>query len=105
MAVEWSGSSPEILVRLQRDSRTTLSAQLETELRAAIRSGRLQPGERLPSSRRMATELGLSRGLVQTCYEQLEAEGYLTARPGSATRVAAAATVSPPTTRPLPAAV
>jgi GntR family transcriptional regulator / MocR family aminotransferase len=99
MAVEWSGLSPEILVRLQRDSRTTLGAQLETELREAIRGGRLQPGERLPSSRRMATELGISRGLVQTCYEQLEAEGYLTARPGSATRVAPAATVPAPTAR------
>jgi GntR family transcriptional regulator/MocR family aminotransferase len=92
MAIEWSGLSPEILIRLQRGSRTTLGAQLQTALRDAIRSGRLRPGERLPSSRGMATELGLSRGLVQTCYEQLEAEGYLTARSGSATRVAPAAT-------------
>src|SRR3954465_14556060 len=92
MAIEWSGLSPEILIRLQRGSRTTLGAQLQTALRDAIRSGRLRPGERLPSSRGMATELRLSRGLVQTCYEQLEAEGYLTARSGSATRVAPAAT-------------
>jgi len=103
MAIEWSGLSPEILIRLQRGSRTTLGAQLQTALRDAIRSGRLGPGERLPSSRGMAAELGLSRGLVQACYEQLEAEGYLTARSGSATRVAPAATdpVLPPAPAPV----
>src|SRR4051812_25478815 len=90
MAIEWSGLSPEILIRLQRGRGTTLGVQLQTALRDAIRDGRLRPGERLPSSRVMAAELGLSRGLVQTCYEQLEAEGYLTARSGSATRVAPA---------------
>src|SRR6187551_587624 len=102
MAIEWSGLSPEILIRLQRGSRTTLGAQLQTALRDAIRAGRLSPGERLPSSRGMATELGLSRGLVQACYEQLEAEGYLSARSGSGTRVALAATapVAPPASTP-----
>src|SRR5215475_11410833 len=48
-------------------------------------------GERLPSSRELARELGVSRGLVQECYHQLLAEGYLTSRVGSATRVAAGA--------------
>jgi GntR family transcriptional regulator / MocR family aminotransferase len=98
VAIEWSGLSPEVLIRLHRGGRTTLGAQLQSELRDAIRSGRLGPGDRLPSSRAMASELDLSRGLVQSCYEQLEAEGYLTARPGSGTRVAqnAAVPVLPP---------
>src|SRR3984885_12505971 len=84
MAIEWSGWSPELLVRLDRSARLPLRAQLEASLREAIRGGRLRAGERLPSSR----ELGVSRGMVQDCYGQLLAEGYLTSRTGSATRVA-----------------
>ena len=56
-------------------------------VRDAIRSGRLPVGERLPSSRELARQLGLSRGLVQECYGQLQAEGYLTGVVGSGTRV------------------
>src|SRR5579859_3232363 len=88
MAIEWSGLSPELLVRLDRSAGSPLRAQLEASLRDAIRSGRLRGGERLPSSREFARELGVSRGLVQECYSQLLAEGYLTSRTGSATRVA-----------------
>jgi len=91
MTVEWTGLGPELLLRLDRDSAEPLRAQLEHELREAIRSGRLAPGERLPSSRTMAQELGVSRGLVTDCYTQLQAEGYLTGRTGSATRVAESA--------------
>jgi GntR family transcriptional regulator/MocR family aminotransferase len=88
VAVEWTGLGPELLVRLDRDGREGLGAQLQWELRDAIRSGRLQPSERLPSSRGLAKALGVSRGLVLECYDQLIAEGYLTAHVGSATRVA-----------------
>jgi GntR family transcriptional regulator/MocR family aminotransferase len=88
MAIEWSGLSPELLVRLDRSARLPLRAQLEASLREAIRGGRLRAGERLPSSRELARELGVSRGMVQDCYGQLLAEGYLTSRTGSATRVA-----------------
>jgi GntR family transcriptional regulator / MocR family aminotransferase len=88
MAIEWSGLSPELLVRLDRSARKPLRAQLEASLREAIRSGRLRAGERLPSSRGLARELGVSRGMVQDCYGQLLAEGYLISRTGSATRVA-----------------
>ncbi len=94
MAVEWAGLGPELLLRLDRGS-GSLGAQLQRELRAAIRSGRLGPGERLPSSRTLARELSVSRGLVQECYGQLTAEGYLTSQPGSATRVAAGAAAAP----------
>src|SRR6266700_2907596 len=88
MAIEWSGLSPELLVRLDRSAGRPLRAQLEASLREAIRGGRLRAGERLPSSRELARELGVSRGMVQECYGQLLAEGYLTSRTGSATRVA-----------------
>jgi len=88
MAIEWSGLSPELLVRLDRSASQPLRAQLEASLREAIRDGRLRGGERLPSTRELARELGVSRGMVQECYGQLLAEGYLTSRTGSATRVA-----------------
>src|SRR5580704_9061620 len=88
MTIEWSGLSPELLVQLDRSGSQPLRAQLETSLRDAIRGGRLRAGERLPSSRELARELGVSRGMVQECYGQLLAEGYLISRTGSATRVA-----------------
>jgi GntR family transcriptional regulator / MocR family aminotransferase len=91
MPVEWSGLGPELPLAVARDTAEPLRAQLERQLRDAIRDGRLAVGERLPSSRELARELGLSRGLVQDCYEQLQAEGYLATRVGSATRVAAGA--------------
>jgi GntR family transcriptional regulator / MocR family aminotransferase len=88
MAIEWSGLAPGLLVRLDRTASQPLRTQLEGSLREAIRDGRLRAGERLPSSRELARELGVSRGMVQDCYGQLLAEGYLTSRAGSATRVA-----------------
>jgi GntR family transcriptional regulator / MocR family aminotransferase len=96
MAIQWSGLGPELLLRLDRGGAQPLRAQLESGLREAIRSGRLHSGERLPSSRELARELGVSRGLVQECYGQLLSEGYLTSQVGSATRVAAGAYPAPP---------
>ncbi|RRR77731.1 PLP-dependent aminotransferase family protein, partial [Streptomyces sp. RP5T] len=63
-------------------------AGLERALRDAVRDGRLAPGARLPATRRLAEELGVSRGTVKAAYDQLVAEGYLTARQGSGTVVA-----------------
>jgi GntR family transcriptional regulator/MocR family aminotransferase len=95
MAIEWAGWGPQLLLSLDRESGTPLKSQVEQHLRAAIRDGRLAGGERLPSSRALAGHLGLSRGLIQECYAQLQAEGYLTAHTGSATRVALPAAVKP----------
>ena len=66
----------------------TLRRQLESALRAAIRSGRLAPGSVMPPSRDLADQLGVSRGVVVDSYAQLGAEGYLSARRGAGTRVA-----------------
>jgi GntR family transcriptional regulator / MocR family aminotransferase len=81
-------SAPELLIRIDRDASAPLRAQLEGELRSAIRAGRLTAGAPLPSTRALAADLGLSRGIVVDAYEQLLAEGYLIARQGSATIVA-----------------
>ena len=97
VSIQWAGLSPELLLPLDRDHAEPLRSQLENGLREAIRSGRLRAGERLPSSRELARQLGVSRGLVQECYGQLHAEGYLSARVGAATQVAAIGTaVAPP---------
>jgi GntR family transcriptional regulator/MocR family aminotransferase len=105
MPIEWSGLSPELILPLDRERPEPLRTQLEIGLRQAIRSGRLQAGERLPSSRELSRQLGVSRGLVQECFDQLQAEGYLNARAGSATRVNAIGshTAAAPATRPPPA--
>src|SRR5215218_6651420 len=90
----------ELLVPVRGGS-GTLRAQLEGHLREAVRSGRLRPGSALPSTRALAAQLQVSRGVVVEAYDQLAAEGYLVARPGSATRVADAALVgaAPPDRR------
>ena len=102
MAVQWSGLGPELLLQLDRGLSQPLRSQLEAGLRDAIRGGRLQVGERLPSSRELARELGTSRGLVQECYGQLLAEGYLASQAGSATRVAGGARPAQATPSPGP---
>ena len=77
---------PELL--LDVPARGTRRRAVEEALREAVRSGRLAPGTRLPSTRDLAAQLGLSRGTVTQAYEQLEVEGWLTGRSGSGTRVA-----------------
>jgi GntR family transcriptional regulator / MocR family aminotransferase len=67
---------------------TRVRTSLENALRDAVRSGRLPAGLRLPSSRQLATDLGLARNTVAEAYGQLVAEGWLVARQGSGTRVA-----------------
>ncbi|MET9965493.1 PLP-dependent aminotransferase family protein [Streptomyces sp. NPDC006356] len=69
---------------------------LTDALREAVRTGRLAPGTRLPSSRSLAADLGIARNTVAEAYAELVAEGWLTARQGSGTRVADR-TVIPPT--------
>jgi GntR family transcriptional regulator / MocR family aminotransferase len=84
----------DILLAVDRASGVSLRLQLEREMRAAIRSGRLPPGLALPSSRSFASTLGVSRGVVVGTYEQLIAEGYLVSQLGSGTTVAAVRTGS-----------
>jgi GntR family transcriptional regulator / MocR family aminotransferase len=95
MAIQWSGLGPELLLRLDRGSDQPLRSQLEAGIREAIRNGRLAIGERLPSTRELARDLQVSRGLVQECYAQLLSEGYLDSQVGSATRVARGARPAP----------
>ncbi len=86
-----TNSAPEILVELDRAAAFSLRAQLEDGLREAVRSGRLSAHSRMPATRALASDLGVSRRLVVDAYAQLLAEGYLTARRGAGTFVADAA--------------
>ncbi len=81
---------PSLLLQLDRGSELPLHEQVERAIRDGIREGRLQAGSRLPSSRALAAELGVSRGVVTEAYGQLSAEGYLQTRQGAPVRVARA---------------
>ena len=72
---------------LDRASPNPLHRQIYDGVRRAILDGRLRPGQRLPASRTLAEELGVSRLPVLSAYEQLLHEGYLAARIGSGTFV------------------
>jgi GntR family transcriptional regulator/MocR family aminotransferase len=74
---------------------------LTDALREAVRTGRLAPGTRLPSSRTLAADLGIARNTVADAYADLVAEGWLTARQGSGTRVADRAVPRPPARPPV----
>ena len=89
-------SGPELLVELDRGVPEPLHRQLANGLRDAIRTGRLVPETRLPSTRVLAADLGVSRRLVVDAYSQLAAEGFLLSRHGSGTRVAKVDAASAP---------
>jgi GntR family transcriptional regulator / MocR family aminotransferase len=73
---------------LRESSREPMHRQLYRELREAVLSGRLAPGSRLPSTRAIASELGISRNTIMGAFDQLLAEGYLEGKVGSGTYVA-----------------
>ncbi len=72
---------------LDRGSPTPLHRQLADAVRLTIRTGALRTGVALPSTRRLAATLGVSRNTVLTAYEELASEGLIGGRRGSATRV------------------
>ena len=82
------GSDEARWLHLEPRPEETLRAALERTLRGAIRSGALREGVRLPASRLLADDLGVSRGVASDAYAQLEAEGFLLIRPREAPLVA-----------------
>src|ERR1700749_2215347 len=93
MPKTWAISGVDLHIDLDR---SRVRAALEGSLREAVSSGRLGPGTRPPSSRALAADLGVARNTVAEAYGQLVAEGWLTARQGSGTRVAGPAHPSSP---------
>jgi GntR family transcriptional regulator/MocR family aminotransferase len=86
-----TSSSRDVMLRVDRDAGSALRAQVEDQLREGVRSGRLAAGTALPSTRSLAADLGVSRGVVVDAYAQLTAEGYLVSSQGAPTRVSDAA--------------
>src|SRR5215470_16219421 len=78
-----SGIAPVIAV--DRSARKALHRQIYDAYRSAIVKGSLRPGQRIPSTRVLATELGVSRFPVLNAYAQLLAEGYIESRVGAGT--------------------
>jgi GntR family transcriptional regulator / MocR family aminotransferase len=87
---------PELLIALDPADELSLHEQLERSIRAGIRAGRLPAGMRMPSTRGLAAELRVSRGVVTEAYGQLAAEGYLSTRQGAPVLVSAAVRASSP---------
>jgi len=94
MALDETSQPLELLLSASRDSSRTLGAQIEDQLRQTIRDGALRPGARVPSTRDLARQLGVSRRVVVDAYAQLGAEGYLSLRQGARPRVSDAAAVA-----------
>lgn len=86
MAESWANLGIDL--HLEPAGSSGLRRGLTDALRDAVRTGRLAPGTRLPSSRTLAADLGIARNTVAEGYADLVAEGWLTARQGSGTRVA-----------------
>lgn len=74
-------------IALDRSSGVPLPVQLAGALREAIDAATLRPGEHVPATRELSVRLGISRGVVVSAYEQLIAEGYLSAVHGRGTQV------------------
>ena len=83
-----SGIGTLLSFDLEREGPTPLFQQLYRQLRQAVLEGRVRPGVRLPATRFLARELGLSRNTVLTAYEQLASEGFLELRHRSGVFVA-----------------
>ncbi|MFF6784323.1 aminotransferase class I/II-fold pyridoxal phosphate-dependent enzyme [Streptomyces sp. NPDC012510] len=90
MVDSWVNTAERIGVDLHLELSGTggRRAALIRALRDAVRGGRLAPGTRLPPYRSLAADLGIARNTVADAYAELVAEGWLTARQGSGTRVA-----------------
>ncbi len=95
---------PDGLVSLDREDELPLPQQLYRAIRAAVIAGNLRPGMRLPSSRRLASELGVSRNTVNAAFELLKGESIVglngRAAPVIAQRTAIDAADTPPAAAP-----
>jgi GntR family transcriptional regulator/MocR family aminotransferase len=76
-----------VWIDIDKTAATPLIRQIYEQIRFSILSGKLKAGDKLPSTRALASELGISRIVVMEAYEQLGAEGYIESRQGSGTTV------------------
>ena len=77
-----------MFIRLETSSGMPITRQIADQVRSQCASGTLKPGERLPSVRVLALDLGVNQNTVLRVYEKLTAEGLLERRHGDGTYVA-----------------
>jgi GntR family transcriptional regulator / MocR family aminotransferase len=94
--VDQTSQPIDLLLSVSRDRSRTLGRQIEDQLRRAIRGGALKAGVRIPSTRDLARQIGVSRWVVVDAYSQLAAEGYLVLRQGARPRVSEGAVPAQP---------
>src|SRR5262245_54210247 len=94
---------PFTVISINPAASVPLYRQLYDEFRAAILAGRLKAGNKLPPTRELANELGISRNTVMTAYDQLTSEGYIEGRVGSGAWVTSALPEEMLQSRPIPA--
>jgi len=82
-----AGSGILPTISIDRKAREPLQRQIYNSFRAGIMDRRLRPGQRIPSTRALASELGISRFPVLNAYAQLLAEGYFESRVGAGTEI------------------
>src|SRR6478752_8565312 len=87
-------------LELDRSAKTPLAEQIRRGIGAAIESGVLAPGARLPSWQDLAAQLGVARGTVRTAYEKLSAAQLIVASRATGTRVAARPSIADRLDRP-----
>ncbi|HEY6925801.1 MAG TPA: PLP-dependent aminotransferase family protein, partial [Steroidobacteraceae bacterium] len=90
--------APPLWTGISRQSRIPVYRQVYERLHAAITSGTLRPGERLPSVRSLASQLATARGTIDVAYELLASQGYIVCSGAAGTRVAPTLTL--PLTQP-----
>jgi GntR family transcriptional regulator/MocR family aminotransferase len=98
VSVDESSQPVDVLLSVRRSGSATLGRQIEDQLRQAIRGGALRPDARVPSTRDLSRQLGVSRRVVVDAYAQLAAEGYLELRQGARPRVSAVGAPERPAT-------
>ena len=77
-----------MLIRIDRESGVALHRQIRRQIQELILSGVLSPGTKLPSTRELASSLGVNRSTVVAAYRELWSEGLVEGRSGGGTVVA-----------------
>lgn len=70
------------MISINAKLKTPIYLQITNGVIKQIVKGRIKPGIKMPGSRKMAEQLGVHRNTVITSYEELESQGWISARPG-----------------------
>ncbi len=86
--VRFSASDSAMFLRIEKGSAAPISRQIAHQIASLCAAGKLKPGERLPSVRELARDLGVNQNTILRVYERLSGDGLLEMRQGQGTFVA-----------------